>query len=295
MAKVTDGLGRPHSGQVQFAVVGLVVDNVDPDELGRIKVKFPTLHQEPVSFWLRQISPNAGKERGLYALPEVEDEVLVAFMQGSHDTGVIIGQFWNGVDKPPTEAKDGLPGPGKTEVSNTTFSTDTFTDGSKDLASNDRRFWRSRSGHLMVFDDTGGAETVQIWDKDHKMAFVFDSTESRILLTNNDGDLHIRTKNDLYIEAGNDIKWRAHNNIEGESGNDTKHVVKNNWTVETTSNSKLKTGANFDIEAGSNLTVKGQMNTKIEGGVAFEAKGGATAKLSGGAMTEVTGGMVKIN
>lgn len=294
MAKVTDGQGRPNSGQVQFAVVGLVVDNVDPDELGRIKVKFPTLHNEPVSFWLRQISPNAGKERGLYALPEIEDEVLVAFMQGSHDTGVIVGQFWNGVDKPPTEAKDGLPGPGKTDTG-ASWSTDQFTDGSKDLSANDRRFWRSRSGHLMVFDDTGGAETVQIWDKDHKMALVFDSVEGRIVLSNNEGDLHIRTKNDLYIEAGNDIKWRAGHDIVGESANDTTHTVLNNWTVDTTSNSKLTANANFDIEAKSNLTCKASMNAKIEGSVAFEAKGGSTAKLSGGAMTEVSGGMVKIN
>lgn len=177
MAKMTDMMGRPHSGMVPFCVVGIVTDNVDPDELGRIQCKFPTLHEEPMSFWLRQSSPNAGKERGMYALPEKEDEVLVVFMQGTQDVGVILGQFWNGVDVPPAEAKAGLPGPAATHAMS--WSKDTFTDGSKDLASNDRRFWKSRSGHLLVFDDTGGAESVQIWDKSHKLAFVFDTTESR--------------------------------------------------------------------------------------------------------------------
>src|SRR5678815_571610 len=100
MAKLTDFLGRPFSGTVPTAVVGLVTENVDPDELGRVKVKFPTLHEEPQSFWLRIASPNAGKERGLYAVPEKEDEVLVLFMQGSQDVGLIIGQFWNGKDVP---------------------------------------------------------------------------------------------------------------------------------------------------------------------------------------------------
>ena len=145
MAKLTDVMGRPHSGMIPWAVVGIVTDNVDPDELGRIQVKFPTLHDEPLSFWIRQISPNAGKERGIYALPEREDEVMVLFMQGSHDVGVIIGQFWNGIDKPPPEAKDKMPTPGDTDTG-AVWSTDKFTAGSQDLSKNDRRFWKSRSG-----------------------------------------------------------------------------------------------------------------------------------------------------
>ena len=68
MAKLVDAAGRPHSGVVSYPVVALVVDNDDPDELGRVQVKFPTLHEEPISFWLRQVSPNGGKHRGMYAL-----------------------------------------------------------------------------------------------------------------------------------------------------------------------------------------------------------------------------------
>lgn len=279
MAKITDAGGRPHSGLQPFPVVGIVTDNVDPDELGRIQVKFPTLADEPVSYWIRQISPNAGQERGLYALPEVDDEVMCLFMQGNVDTGVIVGQFWNGVDKPPTEAKDGLPGPSKTQVPGCTVSKDTFTDGSKDLAKNDRRFWRSRSGHLFVFDDTDGAETVQIWDQTHTLALVFDSAESRIVLSNTSGDIHIRTATDLYLEAGQNILWKAGQNIEGESGMDTTHKAGMNWTT----------------EAGVNATLKGSVGTTVEGGTTLNLKGGATAKLEGGAMTQITGGVVTIN
>jgi uncharacterized protein involved in type VI secretion and phage assembly len=279
MAKITDAGGRPHSGLQPFPVVGIVTDNVDPDELGRIQVKFPTLADEPVSYWIRQISPNAGKERGLYALPEVDDEVMCLFMQGNVDTGVIVGQFWNGVDKPPTEAKDGLPGPSKTKVPGCTVSQDTFTDGTKDLEKNDRRFWRSRSGHLFVFDDSDGAETVQIWDQTHTLALVFDSAESRIVLSNTSGDIHIRTATDLYLEAGQNILWKAGQNIEGESGMDTTHKAGMNWTA----------------EAGVNASLTGSVGTTIEGGTTLNLKGGATAKLEGGAMTQITGGVVTIN
>jgi uncharacterized protein involved in type VI secretion and phage assembly len=294
MAKVTDLGGRPHSGVVQQTVVGLVTDNVDPDELGRIKVKFPTLHGEPTSFWIRQIAPMAGKERGFYALPEVEDEVLVTFLQGSQDVGVIVGQLWNGADKPPQECKDALPGPAKTDTG-ATWSTDQFTDGSKSLDANDRRFWKSRSGHLIVFDDTDGAETVQIWDKDHTLSLVFESQEKRIILANSEGDIHIRTKNDLFLEAGNDIKWRAGNDIVGESSNDTSHTAGMNWSTDTGQKASHTTGADFVISAGQNLNATASMQATVEGKMSFSATGGTSAKLEGGALAEVKGGLVKLN
>jgi uncharacterized protein involved in type VI secretion and phage assembly len=294
MAKVTNLLGAPHSGLVPYAVVGIVDDNVDPDELGRIKVKFPTLHEEPLSFWLRQISPNAGKERGLYSLPEKDDEVMVIFMQGSHDVGVIIGQFWNGVDIPPQECKDTLPGSSKTDTG-ASWSTDTFTDGTTDLEKNDRRFWKSRSGHLFVFDDSDGKESIQIWDKSHTLALVFDTAESRILLTNSSGDIHIRTKTDLYLEAGSNIKWYAGSNIEGESGQDTIHKAGMNYEMESGQDTKFKAGMNYKVEASMNFEVKASMSAKIEGSMSFEAKGGIEAKLEGSAMATVKGGVVMIN
>ena len=71
MAKLTDRGGRPSSGVVSYPVIGIVTDNDDPDALGRIQCKFPTLHQSPISYWLRQVSPNASKEFGMYAVPEV--------------------------------------------------------------------------------------------------------------------------------------------------------------------------------------------------------------------------------
>lgn len=293
MAKLTDMMGRPHSGLLPYAVVGIVTDNVDPDELGRIQVKFPTLHDEPLSFWLRQISPNAGKERGLYALPEIDDEVLVIFMQGSHDVGVIIGQFWNGVDIPPQECKDGLPGSGAMHTGS--ISTDTFADGSTDLSSNDRRFWKSRSGHLFVFDDTSGSETVQIWDKSHNLSFVFDSAANRIVLANKAGDIHIRCQNDLYLEAGMNIKWKAGQNIEGESGMDTTHKAGMNYTMESGMDSSMKAGMNFNIEASMNFNAKANMQATVEGSMTFTGKGGMQATLEGGAMTTVKGAIVMIN
>lgn len=294
MSKLVDAAGRPHSGIVPYPVTALVVDNDDPDELGRVQVKFPTLHEEPISFWLRQVSPNAGKKRGLYALPEVDDEVLVIFMNGSQDIGVIIGQFWNGKDVPPAEAIGNLDSQKRTLYKGK-WSKDAYADGSGDDADNDRRFWLSRSGHIIGFDDTSGSETVQIWDKTGQMAIIMDSADKRLIIANNGGDLHIRTAKDLFFEAGMNAKFKVGQDYEFEAGMNTKFKAGMDHKFEAGMNAKFKAGMNYEIEAGMNYKAKAGMAAKIEGGLQFGAKGGLTAELKGGLQATVKAAFVMIN
>jgi uncharacterized protein involved in type VI secretion and phage assembly len=81
-------------------VVGIVTNNNDPDGLGRVKVKFPTLGDKLESWWARIASPSAGKDRGLLMMPIANDEVLVAFEHGDTRRPYIIGSLWNGQAKP---------------------------------------------------------------------------------------------------------------------------------------------------------------------------------------------------
>lgn len=293
MAKLVDVTGRPQSGVVPYAVVALVVDNDDPDERGRVKVKYPTLPGEVESYWLRQATPNAGLERGLYALPEVDDEVLVIFMQGSQDIGVIIGQFWNGVDLPPAEAVQGLDSQSRNLWSGD-WSSDGYSAGSTDDEANDRRFWRSRSGHLIGFDDTDGAETIQIWDQSGELSLVFESAESRIILSNNKGDIHIRAKEKLFLEAGTDMKVKV--------GGDFKTEVTGKWDLKATGDIKTVTSGKSDHKAtmdykikGMNFKAEGDMKAVVKGGMAATFEGGMKAELKSGGMTSVKGSVVMIN
>ena len=97
-----DDGGAPGPRRFFGVVRGVVVDVQDPDAAGRIKVKFPSL---PNAFesWATVSLPLGGNQTGLWALPEIGDEVIVAFEQGDPRRPVILGSLWNG-KRPPTSA-----------------------------------------------------------------------------------------------------------------------------------------------------------------------------------------------
>ena len=121
--------------------MAIVTNNKDPDGLARVKVRLPWISDDVESDWARVVSPMAGAGRGLYILPEVDDEVLVAFEHGNPSTPYVLGGLWNGKDKPPEANSDGK---------------------------NDIRVLKSRSGHVIRLDDTAGAERIEIVDKSAK-------------------------------------------------------------------------------------------------------------------------------
>lgn len=82
-------------------VIGIVKSLDDPDGEGKIQVEFPWLEEGKRSGWAPVAVAMAGKNRGMYYMPEIDDEVLVAFEHGDFNHPFIIGFLWNGVDKPP--------------------------------------------------------------------------------------------------------------------------------------------------------------------------------------------------
>jgi uncharacterized protein involved in type VI secretion and phage assembly len=82
-------------------VTAIVKSLNDPDGLGRIELQFPWLSDSLRSYWAPVAAPLAGKQRGIFFMPEIDDEVLVAFEHGSFDHPFIVGYLWNGVDTPP--------------------------------------------------------------------------------------------------------------------------------------------------------------------------------------------------
>jgi uncharacterized protein involved in type VI secretion and phage assembly len=183
-------------GRIYGVVTGVVTNNQDPDGLGRVKVRFDWLSDQDESRWARMAAPMAGSAYGAYFLPEVDDEVVVAFDHGQMDYPYILGVLWNGKAKPPESNSDGK---------------------------NNKRTLKSRSGHIIRLDDSDGAEKIEIIDK---------SGENTIVISTADNTITIKAKADITIQSsggklslsgkGIEITSQAEVKIEASSSMDLK-------------------------------------------------------------------------
>ncbi len=163
----------PPNRQAPFkgVVVGKVANNVDPRGRGQVKVTFPWFSDKTESAWARCVTLMAGKGRGAYFLPDVGDEVLVAFQHGDFSKPVVLGGLWNGVDRPPVTYVDPF---------------------------NSIRMIKTKAGHTITLDDTIGQEKITINDKggsEVKLDF--------------DGSITIKAKTNLILKANGVINLDA--------------------------------------------------------------------------------------
>jgi phage baseplate assembly protein V len=112
----------------------LVSDVNDPANEGRVKLKMPWFDTQMETEWCRCRQFYAGNGYGAFFVPEVGDEVLIAFIQGDMRQPVILGGLYNGSDKPPSHRD-----------SNT-----------------DQKIVKTKAGHVLLFDDSQGKERVRV-------------------------------------------------------------------------------------------------------------------------------------
>jgi len=183
----SEGNEMPRQGTV---CLGIVTNNNDPEDMGRVKVKFPWLADDQESTWARVVSPMAGSGRGLYFLPEVNDEVLVAFDHGDVHFPYVIGVLWNGQDKPPESTSKVLDGSGRVV----------------------QRIIKSRAGHTILLDDSDGGGGITIVDKSGNK-IVIDSGSNAMQLTVQ-GDLKINAQGKVSIQGQAGVEITSSGNVD---------------------------------------------------------------------------------
>jgi uncharacterized protein involved in type VI secretion and phage assembly len=173
------------TGPVHGVVVALVTNNDDPDKLGRVKLKFPWLSDTYESDWSRMTQIGAGRDSGAVFLPEVNDEVLVAFEFGDVRRPIVVGALHNGMDKP--RLGDGLIDNGKVK----------------------RRGVVSRKGHRFVLFDDPGKSGIALLTSDSSI---------RVSLNETKKEIHVVCKGKVRIEADDDVSITSKSkvSIEGD-------------------------------------------------------------------------------
>lgn len=171
-------------------VIGVVTDNKDPDNLGRVRVKFPWLSADDASFWARVVIVGGGKQRGIEFLPEIDDEVLVGFEQNDFNYPYILGGLWNKRDQPPVPSSTAIQG-GKVQ----------------------QRVIRSRVGHTITLDDS-----------DNGGIIIEDKGGNKIVITSKDNSLAVEIKGNanIQVKGNTTLKTNANLSLEAQGHVDIK-------------------------------------------------------------------------
>lgn len=210
-------------------MIGVVVKNDSANDSdkpgpGLVKVKIPLLGMQE-SNWARIVSFMAGKERGAFFLPEVGDEVLVAFENGDVNRPFIMGALWNGKDAPP----------------------DTNSDGK-----NNTRIIKSRNGHILQFSDKQNEEKITLKScKGHILELDDKNGEENIKVIDKSGNnkIVISTKdNKITVNSDKDIEFSA----KGKFSVSAKEIE-----MKSSAATKFEASSSMDVKASSNMTIKG--------------------------------------
>ena len=244
---VPSGAGIPASVHVKSPRIestrAKVTDNKDPEKLGRVRVAFAWGEAE--SPWLRVVWPHAGKDRGFYFVPEVDDEVLVGFEMGHDRSPYVIGSLYNGKNGQPSQ----------------------FTD--KD----DIKIIRTRSGNELIFDDRG-----VITIRHEKNTIELNCDGDGKITVQTDGELVLKAGKDIKLEAGGSVQMTSGKEFKVDAGQDFKVAARSNAEVTATGNAALKANGNTEVGATGQLALKGA-TSELSASAVTQVKG-AVVKIN---------------
>ncbi|MCE7059240.1 type VI secretion system Vgr family protein [Dyadobacter sp. CY343] len=223
------------NAEPQAAVV-MQVD--DEKSMGRVKVQFPWQKDDNEKTpWIRVVNSMAGKEQGVYFIPEVGEVVFVDFEFGNPDIPFVTGSMYHG---------QVLPG--------------------KDLfnAENNIKGIITRSGNHIIIDDTEGKEKIHIYNKDSK-------NEIELSLEG-DKSIRIKSQGTIFIEAEKGIEMKAPK-IKIEASEEL-NVKAGKTQIKSDQGTEISAGSSMDIKASVSGTFKASASLDLDGGGAASLKGG---------------------
>ena len=247
-----------------FPEPATVTDNADPLNMGRVKVRYFWQDEDASTNWMRVQGQSAGssdvvkKNRGMVFIPEIGDQVMVAFEQGNPDRPYVTGSLFH---------RD---------------------NGGGAATDNNIKSITTRSGHTIEFDDTDGAEKIHIRDNGGSV-ITFDTQEKSLLLSSVE-NIALSAKN-ITLNAEENITLGAQQNVELAAEADVSAVAKGKVALQSDGDSTVAAKGAVNIEAKQDVAING-MNAAVEGKQKADLKGMQTTVQ--GQLTAVQGASGKV-
>ncbi|MGQ7853672.1 type VI secretion system Vgr family protein [Pedobacter sp. WC2501] len=197
-----------------------VIDNNDPQGQGRIKVKFKwECLTNDVTEWLRVVTPSAGvgdrgNNRGYFAIPEIDDQVMIAFEEGNVARPVVMGSVYHSASV-----------------------------NSSPLVKNHLKSIITRSGHLLEFDDSDGTQGIKLTDI-HQNVIHIDTKGNNITITAlenmtlNCKNMQINVQENMDVSVGKNIAESAGENITSSANKDIIQTAGHDMNISATGDIK---------------------------------------------------------
>lgn len=239
----------PLSGVVPGIVIGIVKDNWDKEHPGMVKVEYFLGEKgKNQTGWIPMATPYAGKEYGMYALPEVGSEVVLAFQMGDRNCPVVIGSVWSRKNPVPQETANE-----KNTVKRLRTKGGCEIFFSEEEGKERIQIQTPKNLSLLIEDEK---ETIQIGDKDGKNGIVLDTKQ---------GTLKILAEKSTEIQVGG--KTMA--SFDGKSG--IIELTAGKLVCKTDQSAEIK-GQTIKID-GASTNVKGSGTLKLESSGSTQVKG----------------------
>lgn len=202
-------INPPAASGLLPAIKGLHVGVVtqlqeDPDGEDRILVKIPIINSEEQGIWCRVSTLDAGDSRGSFFRPEIEDEVIVGFINEDPNQGIVLGMMNSSAKPAPIVASDDNHEKGFVTRSEMKFM---FNDDKKSVTI------ETPGGKKFTMDEDKGVITLE---DEHKNIITMDDKGIKI---ESAGEIGIKATKDLKLEGMNiNIKASAQLKAEGSAG-----------------------------------------------------------------------------
>lgn len=243
---------REEQDRVYGVVTGIVKENWDEEHPGQVKVEyFFGEDGKNVSGWVPVAMPYTADGAGMYFLPEIGNEVVIAFQLGDRNCPIVMGSLWNQKVKQPENTA---------------------------VKENMIKKIRTAAGHEICLGGEAGKETIEIHTP-KKLSILLDDENQKVVVTDE------KNKNQISLLAKDGaISLDGEKKLELKVGGKSLITLEKDKVTINAGTVEVKAGQSLKLE-GQSLNVKGSsVEIKADGSLKAEASGVTQVK---GAMVKI--------